>query len=286
MVQPQHLPYPEPFLELLVHGPGLDPATSGLCAGYEDGEWRVAQLCKHLEEWLPEFALTLSEYTSTALPMMVRQVRKAAQLVYATDKYQKRGEFGELLLHVALRQVFNSWPAVCKLYYKDAPNDTVKGFDSAHVVDGDDGLELWLGEAKLYDDPTAAVKAAAADLVAHAQTDYLRREFLMLTNKLDRALPHYDELKQLLDPNTTLDKVFKAVVVPVLIAYNSQTVRAHTASTAEYKAAFQDEVGTLAKTFRDQGLPDKLRIHLIFVPLKDKAAFVSHMHDRLAQWRE
>jgi hypothetical protein len=60
-------------------------------------------------------------------------LRAAAQRVYATKKFANRGEFGELLLHIAARQVFNTLPEI-KVYYKDADNDTVKGFDSVHAV--------------------------------------------------------------------------------------------------------------------------------------------------------
>jgi len=63
-----------------------------------------------------------------------------------SDKYKKRGEIGELLLHVICREVFKTYPAITKYFYKDSANNTVKGFDAVHVVVGGDGLELWLGE--------------------------------------------------------------------------------------------------------------------------------------------
>ena len=71
-------------------------------------------MADHLFEWLPEFALTFSERQRFADVTAVRLIKRAAQVVYATDKYQRRGEFGELLLHAVVRQVFGSKPAISK----------------------------------------------------------------------------------------------------------------------------------------------------------------------------
>ena len=37
-----------------------------------------------------------------------------------------------------------NFTAISKVFFKDSPNDTVKGFDAVHVVESLDGLELWL----------------------------------------------------------------------------------------------------------------------------------------------
>jgi len=119
-----------------------------LCAGSERGEWRDKQLAEHLVEWLPEFSLTASELKTLNSSNIVELLRRAAHVVYQAEKFNNRGEFGELLLHVAVRQVYNSIPAISKIYYNTAINDTVKDFDAVHVVDAVGDLELWLGEAK------------------------------------------------------------------------------------------------------------------------------------------
>ena len=51
-------PKPDPFLTVRVHNVDLEPSVSGLCAGYERGEWRAKQLADHVMDWFPEFALT------------------------------------------------------------------------------------------------------------------------------------------------------------------------------------------------------------------------------------
>jgi hypothetical protein len=103
-------------------------------------------------EWLPEFALNYSELTNVHSGNMTALVKQAAKRVYETNKFKRRGEFGEILLHAAIRQVFGSLPAISKIYYKSARNDTVKGFDAVHVVGPPEEMEVWLGEAKFYED--------------------------------------------------------------------------------------------------------------------------------------
>src|SRR5688500_4132024 len=132
---------PTPFLVVRVHDAGIMPTLCGLCAGYERGEWRDKQLAEHLVEWLPEFALTASELKTIDGGNAVSLLRRAAQVVYQSAKFKNRGEFGELLLHAAVRQVHNSIPAISKIYYKTAVNDTVKGFDAVHVVESAGDLE-------------------------------------------------------------------------------------------------------------------------------------------------
>lgn len=211
------LEQPRSFLTIRVHRVDLVPTLIGLCVGYERGRWRSRELVNHMMEWLPEFALNYAERKSFNAATAVRLIRAAARSIYNTSKFANRGEFGELLLHIAIRQVYNTIPAISKLYYKDADNDTVKGFDAVHVVVTPERIELWLGEAKLYDNISRAISATIEELKVHTSDKYLRREFATITNKIDGAWPHAARLKRLLDPNTSLDEVFDAMCIPVLL---------------------------------------------------------------------
>ncbi|SEU19625.1 HamA C-terminal domain-containing protein [Stigmatella erecta] len=284
-----------PFLEAIVHRPvaAFDTATgkhtvglTGLCAGYENSAWRCDQFAEHLiETWLPEFALRYSELQTVGPRTMGRLLRRAAHSIYKTRKFKKRGEFGELLLHAALAQVFETQPAVSKVYYKDGPNETVKGFDAVHVVGAPDGLELWLGEAKFYQDITTAIAHAAKSLANHMKTDYLKDELAFIVNKIDDAWPHATVLKQLLHPNTSLDKVFRSVCLPVLLTYDSETVARHTEHDDAYTAAITAEWERHHGAFADKPLPARVKIHLFLVPLATKKALIKSLDRELRRWQ-
>ncbi len=281
---------PKPFLTIRVHDTGISPTLCGLCAGYEKGAWRDKRLVDHLVEWLPEFALTASELKTIEAGNAVELLRRAAQVVYQSDKFENRGEFGELLLHAAVRQVHNSIPAISKIYYKTAANDTVKGFDAVHVIEAAGELELWLGEAKFYADAASAIRDVVDEVYTHLATDYLRNEFLLISGKIDNASPHASALRQLVEPNMSLDDVFKRACIPVLLTYDSGCVNNHTTCDATYGAAFEAELRKHYKVFASKlagkPVPEEVRVHLFFVPLKSKRELVTKLDAKLKTWQQ
>jgi len=278
---PEPTERPPDFLEVVLHEVANERALVGLCAGFERGEWRSQQLAEHLIEWLPEFALGEEQRAALRTHNAVGLLREAARIVYTTDKYGKRGEFGELLLHVALRQVFNTAPAISRIFFKDAPNDTVKGFDSVHMVDGRDGLEIWLGEAKLYADGENAIAAAAESVNKHLQADYLRQEFVAIGRKVSPANPRAAEIAELLHRNRTLDAIAKRLVVPVFVGHDSAIMARHTASTREYRDELERELRSMAQSFVSLTPSVPVRVHLIVLPTNTKAKLVDALDGRL-----
>jgi len=212
---------------------------------------------------------------------MAAQLRRAAGLVYQSSRYRRRGEVGELLLHALIRQTFSTQLAVSKIFFKDSANDTVKGFDAVHVVASTAGLELWLGEAKFYSDAMGAIRDAARSIREHADADFMRQEFIAITNKLDPSWRHSDKLRLLLHPNTSLDQVFTRLSVPVLITYDSSTLAQFNARSQEYITAMRMELDEHFARFCACRIPTQIRIHVFFVPLNTKGALNEAFHRRL-----
>ena len=140
---------------------------------------------------------------------------------------------------------------------------------------------------KFYEDGNSAITAVAQELVEHTKTDYLRNEFMLITNKLDTESPHFKKLSQLLDPNTSLDTVFDVACIPIFITYESNAVRSSTKSDDAYKAKLVAEVTSLHKKFRDKipdGMPP-IRIHLFFLPLHTKTVLIKRLDELLKEWQ-
>lgn len=236
-------------------------------------------------EWLPDFALTFSEKETFNSRTGVQQLRKAAHTVYSTDKYSRRGEFGELLLHMVLREIFGTEPAVSKIYYKDGPNETVKGFDAVHAVWHDDELQLWLGEVKFYSDLSSALRDIADELVKHFDDAYLRAEFGAVVNKVDPAWPDASALRQSLHPRVSLDEIRPRVHVPALVTFDSELLSTHDCHSEEYVEAVTEQARSAWESFGKRTLPEEVTIHLLLVPLKDKSEFVTELHEKLKSWQ-
>ncbi|MEE4748598.1 DUF1837 domain-containing protein [Pseudomonas alliivorans] len=282
--------HPEQFLSLVVHEIDAAGDDLALCAGFERGVWRRDQLANHVMEWLPEFALNYSELEEIGHYNAIRMTKKAAKIVYQSEKYGSRGEFGEIFLHIAIRQVYQTLPAVSKIYYKSSANETVKGFDAVHVVKGADGLELWIGETKFYNDITRAIYDVCKEIVDHLATDYLRTEFILIQNKIDPEWPEAESLKKLLSSNVSLDQVFKRACVPILLTYDSSAVKESNESNSDYLECLNAEIAAAYKNLREKlgeqyrqrfGSDLPVTVHVILIPLKDKKELISAMDTRL-----
>lgn len=284
MKQPDH------FLKMVFHETSLLGDDLALCAGFERGEWRNEQLAEHVMEWLPEFALNHSELLEMGHHNAVRMTKKAAKIIYQTKKYGSRGEFGEILLHIAIRQIYETIPAVSKIYYKSSVNKTVEGFDAVHVVKKNGGLELWIGETKFYNDVGRAIADVSAEIVDHLETDYLRSEFLLIKNKIDPSWPEANSLKELLKESVSLDDVFQRACIPVLLTYDSDVVRNSNKANQEYLDKIRMEISAAYKKMRlklkneyearfNETLP--ITVHVILIPLKDKVALIDALNTRL-----
>lgn len=268
---------PVAFLEKVLEDMASNPPQITLCAGFEAGKWRCDAFAEHLMEWLPEFSLTIDELKSLSPGNAVKLLKKAAQLVYQSEKYGRRGEFGEILLHIAIRQIFKSIPAISKIYWKDSVNSTVKGFDAVHVVPNGDSLELWLGEVKFYEDGKDAIREVAKEIIQHTAVDYLKNEFMLITNKLDKNSLYYPQLSQLLDKNTSLDKVFAVACIPILITYDSDVIKACNKSDETYRDQLKAEIKILQDEFNSKSPAGTIpiKIQLFFIPIHTKKEFLA-----------
>ena len=271
---------PNPFFDFVVHDIARSPGLTAGSAGYEKGGWRNEALAEYLFDWLPEFALPYSDLEDLNSTTARNLLKKAATTVYTTDKYQRRGEFGELLLHAILREVFNSQPAISKLYFKTSTNETVKGFDAVHVVENGNNLELWLGEAKFHKDSSGAIRNVITELKDHTDADWIRREFILIDSKIDSRWKHADALRSLISERTSLDVIFDRVCIPVLLTYESRCVDSHDKVSDQFKVALETELEDVYTRFAANDLPP-IRIHLFLIPLHKKDVLVKILQSKL-----
>lgn len=284
----QSLPLTIPILEVRVEQLAWNPSLTVVCPGYENSIWRAGPLVRHtFDRHLASFALPYSDLRGLDHNTAAALLRRAAKAVYATDRYRRRGEFGELFLHAICRDIFGSEPAISKITFKDSANDTVKGFDSVHVVEAAGELELWLGEVKFYANLTQAIRDSTAELADHLKAEYLRGEFVAVVNKLDPEWPHSQAVARLLEPNTSLDEIFDVLTVPVLLTYDSDSVLANTRLCSAYIDGLRAEANSAWSSFDKRCDPRwPVRLRLILLPLLNKDELVELMQESLVAWQQ
>ena len=124
-----------PFKSELVLEEKISDATlKAYHVGYEQNKFRLYPLVEVISRVIPEFAFGYHESVYIDQTEIVDKLREAAKTVYTTDKYGRRGEFGELILHLLLRDFHNTIPLISTLYFEDSLNVPIHGFDGVHIT--------------------------------------------------------------------------------------------------------------------------------------------------------
>lgn len=252
------------------------------CVGFECEAWRCDAYADHLMDWIIDYALKAEELkTLTHVNSYVR-LKEAAARIYKSEHYETRGEVGEISIHAICRGFFDTIPFAPRVFYLTSSNEVVKSFDMVHVrYLSDDDLELWLGEAKFYKSRSAAVASAITSVKAHIDKGFLKNEKLLLGPQVSTAIPSYDKIRQLLSQEESLDTLFNKAVFPIFIATDSSAVNQHKSVTAGYVSEVAKELASLADAVAESGLAQKIKLMLIYVPLKSKDDLAAAFDKRL-----
>lgn len=260
-----------PFKSELVLEERISEATlRAYHVGFDENNFRLQPLVDVIRRVIPEFALGYYEGKNVPLTEMVDRLQEAAKTVYLTDNYQTRGEFGELILHLLLRDFCNTVPLISKIYFKDSHNMTVHGFDGIQITIENDAKKLWLGESKLYKDGKDGVKDLADDLKGHINADYLRKEFELITRKLPNEVPEIEYWRNLMHKHQTLDRIYSSIVVPMVCTYSSNLFTRHNCETQEYITDFISECQDLRQIFQDKRITTSVEVILMLLPVPNK----------------
>jgi hypothetical protein len=255
------------------------------CPGFDAKVWRYDRLAAHMTDWLPEFVFRPEDLPSnientTALRKLME---RAVHHLYTEDTKTSRGELGELLLHIVCRQFCGTFPAISKLFYKTSSNEFVKGFDIAHVrEDKSKNIEIWLGEAKFYQDGPSAVREAVASVNTHLKRGFLKSEKVLLGGKISPETPGYEKLQWIFDQDTPLDEIFSRIVIPILIAYDSDSCSKYL-DDPSYDAGLAKEIIKL-----DGALSNKIKtvdVVAAYVPMNTKTFLQEAFDKRLQGYR-
>lgn len=276
------LPYPKKFLQVLNRSESGEIVGLTACAGFELNTWRAKKLAEHLVNWLPNFALRPSEIENIGPENPLLLLKQAAYRTFKTQNTEKRGEIGELLLHIIAITEYRAHAFVSRLFYKMRSNDQITGFDSALVAINDsneDEIELWLGEAKLYKDRDKAISAAITSITGHLEAGFLEETKILIGPKIEKNTPGYEKLQWLFEDGNTLDEIISRIVVPVLIATESNAAKNYCPS--EYNQIVFEEYCYVSDKLAKSSLTDFIKLVLMYVPLLSKSDLQNEFDSKL-----
>jgi len=267
--------------DLVIHEHISDVGIRAYHVGFDKNEFRLTPLVDIIRNVIPEFSLGYHCGENIPLTEIVERLKEAAETVYLTEKYQTRGEFGELILHLLLRDFHNTIPLISKMYFKDSYNVPAHGFDGVQItIDGDE-KKLWLGESKLYKTGKDGIRDLLGDIKKHVNEDYIRKEFNLISRKLPSSVPEIEYWRRLMDKHQTLDKIFSNIVIPMVCTYNSELFKNHNDNSKEYFDDFICECNDLCTRFNNGKPKSNVEIILLLLPVPDKDALNNELDKRL-----
>lgn len=270
-------------------------------------EYRAKSLIEKLTHVIHEFAFGFHEGTETANSETLSKLSEAAKSIYKIeafqiikdlyendkslsddihDKYLRRGEFGELILHLLLRDFHSTTPLLSKIYFKDSFGHAVHGFDAVHIQE--DTRTLWLGESKLYTNGKLGIKALIEDIKEHFKSDYLNSEFLIISKKIKHFdnIPEKDHWLNLMAKSTKLIDQLSSINIPLLCTYSCDIFSKHDDEVSEeFCNEYLYEMRELKDYFdslNDHPLKSKLNIILFLFPVKNKNEIVKALHKKIS----
>lgn len=206
------------------------------------------------------------------------------------QKYTKRGEFGELILHIILRDRFQTIPLISKIYFKDSYGVAAHGFDCIHI--NEQSEKLFLGESKLYQDPKKGISELIKDLDEHFNIDFFNSEFSILRKRLSdhKNLEEREKWIKLLSNGLPLQDKLQKIVIPLICTYSCDLFTKYSdIDDSNFIKEYTDKINTLYEYFLDRyehKWNEHLEIVLILFPVQNKNELVIKMHRKLKQLQD
>lgn len=206
--------------------------------------------------------------------------------------YEKKGIFGEVILHLFLKEFKDTIPLISKLYFKDSFAQEAKGFDSVHV--SANGETLWLGETKFYRTwkkhgvVKGGIDELVEDLKKHFSKDYLSEQYVIIKRGLETEYEHPQRAAWIekLNKPILLKDVFQYIRIPLLCVYEDGIAQDYLQPITE--AAKDAGIIAHTTTVRDyynsiNTFPHKDQIEtlLILMPIEAKRKIVKCMLEKI-----
>lgn len=262
----------------------------------ENGD-KSSELLDILMDSLLEFVFGI-KYRDIQNPTEHQKFFNACEKLYKEPKARnskKEGDLGEIILHSLLRKYLGTIPFAGRFYFAVDKNTSPKSFDIVHVLPSESKNILVLGESKMYADAKGGIDALADDIKKHFQADYMRKQFVKISeavssdNTSDQeniVVPMrktIDEWEYELRTEKTLEKVIDSLYVPLLCTYNYDKYGKYSNVCDEFIKEYEVHIGELYNYFDNKNIirPACLNILLMLFPVPSKDILIEEYYKRI-----
>lgn len=238
-----------------------------------------SELAKIIYNGIVEYAV--NEYDLNYEDLEREQARVLARRIRynpnATDSTkQKYGFYGEVLLDLILRCFLKTDVLLARGYlYSPIEKSEVKGFDAFHLMEWDDNVELWLGEAKFYVNYKKPVDDVLRKISYALSDEYVHDNFLALIDWQDRFSHSSSRLSGILDrweanPSINIASEIAnenmVITYPIMIAYQPKKDSCYEEKVKECLEYIEEQITNLSISITTSF---RHKIFFIFLPVDD-----------------
>lgn len=236
---------------------------------YESGICRQKDLVNLIRDTVIFFALTPKELSTLNAETSAKLIARAWGRISDRPHYMK-GDYGELLLFLILEVFYPARKFVTKVRLRTSKGDEIKGYDCAHFSIEDDGeICLWLGEAKFHQSFSSALTKAKESINDHITIKSIKDELSILEGNIDIQGEEAVKLEEFLNSGLSIDNMkFK---VPVLLTYDSNSVKSNNSICDEFRKQLTAELNDKYSTIEGKGfvISENIELHFILLPLEE-----------------
>lgn len=164
-------------------------------------------------------------------------------------------------------------------------NDSITSVDVAHVLFNEESkrLELWLGEAKLYDSVNSAKYKAYDSIKSLWSPDFLNEMKALIGPKIEEDSPYAKELMLLFEDETSIDQVISRIVIPICIAADfPETAKSKVRDDVYISAVYKELISI--KEYMKERIPANLDFVIIFIPMDCKSKLEKAINEKVRSY--
>ena len=250
------------------------------------------ELAKVIYNGLVEYAV--NEFKIDYDNLEVEQMKVLAKRIKydsnATDLTKsKYGFYGEILLDLILRVFVKTNVLLARGYlYSPLEKAEVKGYDAFHLLEYNGNIELWLGEAKFYEDYYKPVKDVLNKISYSLSDEYVNANFLTImdyqhvfsttSSKLVDIFERW-ESNPSINISEEISNENMTIVYPIMIAYEK-------VGDGTYEDAIKRCIHYVEKKIKELAInvtpTFKYKLFFIFLPVDE----VKMVKERVYRWIE
>lgn len=186
------------------------------------------------------------------------------------------GFYGEALLDLLLRIYFNTSVIIAHGYfYSPVENAEAKGFDAFHIIDNEGKTELWLGEAKFYEDYKSSINSVIDKFNITFSDKYIQKNLITVFNNKKNFSTYNKNVLSLMNDwecNPEINLIAQmlrykmSIVYPVFIAFKKTNVDNYDSNIKNCIDYINKKAIDVCKKFNDN---IKIEIYFMFLPIDD-----------------